>query len=119
MTTRLSFPSAGCKWVDLGADGIRGARGPLGGPLVNALEAASLGAQAIRLAALAPIRTTSVDVVTEAVVRAMSQRWPLAVAARLVREQAERSLLLLQPGYIEALARTCTTLAAESRSSIS
>ena len=102
----------------LGADGLLTAFAPLGGPLPSALEAASLGAQAIRLAALAPIYTTTVEVVTEAVVRAMSQRWPMAVAARLVREQAERTLALLQPMYLEAVVRTCTTLAAEGRPSL-
>jgi tetratricopeptide (TPR) repeat protein len=97
----------------LGAEGLQLAFGPLGGPLVSALEAAALGAQAVRAVAVAPIHVTGVDVVTEAVVRSMAKRWSQPVAARLVREQAERALALLQPIYMETVARTCTTLATE------
>lgn len=98
----------------MGADGLQVAFAPLGGPLMSAVEAAALGAQMIKSAALAPIQTASIDVVTEAVVRSMALRWPQVVAARLVRDQAERALVLLQPKVMEVVARTCASLAAEA-----
>ena len=97
----------------LGRDGLLTICGPLGGPLVTALEAATLAARAIKLTAMAQIQTTGVDTVTEAAVRAMATRWRQPVAARLVQQQAERELALLPPRYLETVVRTCTTLAAE------
>jgi hypothetical protein len=98
----------------LGRDGLGAIFAPLGGPLVTALEAATLAAQAIKVTAIAPIQTTSVDMVTEAAVRAMAARWRLPVAASLVRQQAERELALLPSRYLESVVRTCRALAAES-----
>lgn len=97
----------------LGRDGLGTIFGPLGGPLATALEAATLAAQAIKVGAMAAIQKTGVDTVTEVAVRAMAARWRQPVAARLVRQHAERELALLPPRYLQTVVQTCTALAAE------
>ena len=96
----------------LGRDTLSMVFATLGGPVLTALEAAALAGSAIRSAALAPIKTTGVDLVTDVAVRSIGARWGLPVAARLVRQHAERELFLL-PEYLQTVTRVCTTLAAE------
>jgi hypothetical protein len=101
------------RMAGLGRDGLGTIFGLLGGTLVTALEASMLGARAIKATAMAAIQTVGVEIVTEAAVRAMAARWRQPVAARLIRQQAERELALRLPRYLETGVRTCTALAAE------
>ena len=98
----------------IGVEGLDTAFSPLGGPMLTPLEAAALVVDAIKSAISAPIQVVSVQAVVSAGVRGMARRWNQGVAARLVRQRAERELALHPSAYLQTVVEACQALALES-----
>jgi tetratricopeptide (TPR) repeat protein len=80
--------------------------GLLGSGAIRADEAASVVAQTLRAASIAPLHVASPEVVTELALDAMTSRWPATLSATLVVRAATTTLTLL-PQAMEAVRNTC------------
>ena len=78
----------------------------LGGPSITANEAARVAVSVIRLAALRPVKTVSLETLTEMALRAMAVKWQMPLCLRLLSEEAGQQLRLM-PQYEQVVRQTC------------
>lgn len=96
----------------LGAESFAAILATLGGPLAEPKLVAALVGEILRHAATQTLERVSIELVAEAVIRSLIQKWARPASIAVVRTIAARELRLL-PRHLERVQRVCARIGAE------